>query len=64
MIKKVGPGWAIPATSLLFGICSFGTAFVDNFAQLCGVRFMLGRSRTFPRSLDKVLILTNGKRHF
>ncbi|KAK3116516.1 hypothetical protein LTR53_003060 [Teratosphaeriaceae sp. CCFEE 6253] len=42
LCKKLGPGWFIPATTLLFGICSFGTAFVHNRAQACGVRFLLG----------------------
>lgn len=40
--KWMGPGWFIPAISLGFGICSLGTAFVDNFAQAAGVRFLLG----------------------
>ncbi|KAK5706413.1 hypothetical protein LTR97_001401 [Elasticomyces elasticus] len=40
--KKVGPGWFIPTITLLFGICSIGTAFVHNRAQACGVRFVLG----------------------
>jgi len=38
----MGPGWFIPVISLGFGICSLGTAFVDNFAQAAGVRFLLG----------------------
>ncbi|KAK3673942.1 hypothetical protein LTR78_006144 [Recurvomyces mirabilis] len=42
LCKKLGPGWFIPTTSLLFGICSFGTAFVKTRAQACGVRFLLG----------------------
>ncbi|KAK5654699.1 hypothetical protein OQA88_7023 [Cercophora sp. LCS_1] len=40
--KWMGPGWFIPLISLGFGICSLGTAFVDNFAQCAGVRFLLG----------------------
>ncbi|OQN95594.1 hypothetical protein B0A48_18299 [Cryoendolithus antarcticus] len=42
LCKKIGPGWFIPGTTLLFGICSFGTAFVHNFSAMCGVRFVLG----------------------
>ncbi|KAF2004675.1 MFS general substrate transporter [Amniculicola lignicola CBS 123094] len=42
LCKWVGPGWFIPATSLGFGICSIGTAFVHNKSAVCGVRFLLG----------------------
>ncbi|PSN71387.1 putative MFS transporter [Corynespora cassiicola Philippines] len=42
MCKWMGPGWFIPIISLGFGICSVGTAFVDDFAGVCGVRFLLG----------------------
>jgi len=42
LCKKMGPGWFIPATSLAFGICSLGTAFVNTYSQVCGVRFLLG----------------------
>jgi fucose permease len=42
LCKVIGPGWYIPAISLGFGICSIGTAFVDNFSGICGVRFLLG----------------------
>jgi len=40
--KLVGPGWYIPAISLGFGVCSICTAFVNNFQQAAGVRFLLG----------------------
>ncbi|KAJ4287432.1 hypothetical protein N0V88_007705 [Collariella sp. IMI 366227] len=40
--KWIGPGWFIPAISLGFGIVSVATAFVHNFAQAAGVRFLLG----------------------
>ena len=40
--KLVGPGWFLPATTLGFGICSIGTAFVRTRAQACAVRFLLG----------------------
>lgn len=38
----MGPGWFIPITSLGFGICSIGTAFVHNIHAVSGVRFLLG----------------------
>lgn len=40
--KIIGPGWFLPATTLGFGICSVGTAFVHTRAQACAVRFCLG----------------------
>ncbi|KAL2162288.1 hypothetical protein VTH06DRAFT_7201 [Thermothelomyces fergusii] len=40
--KWLGPGWFIPAISLCFGVISLATAYVDNFAQAAGVRFLLG----------------------
>lgn len=40
--KYIGPGWYIPLMTLLFGICSLGTAFVNTVAQAAGVRFLLG----------------------
>ncbi|KAF7563343.1 hypothetical protein G7046_g776 [Stylonectria norvegica] len=40
--KWLGPGWFIPATSLLFGVSSLATGFVHSRAALCGVRFLLG----------------------
>ncbi|KAL2147517.1 hypothetical protein VTI28DRAFT_8772 [Corynascus sepedonium] len=40
--KWIGPGWFIPAISLGFGVVSLATAFVNNFAQAAGVRFLLG----------------------
>lgn len=38
----MGPGWFLPLTSLLFGVVSIATAFVQNKAAICGVRFLLG----------------------
>lgn len=38
----MGPGWFLPITSLGFGIMSVCMAFVHNFSQACGVRFLLG----------------------
>ncbi|KAK3342708.1 major facilitator superfamily domain-containing protein [Neurospora tetraspora] len=40
--KWMGPGWFLPLTSLGFGIMSVCMAFVNNFSQACGVRFLLG----------------------
>lgn len=42
LCKWMGPGWFLPAITLGFGICSIFTAFVNNLAQACGVRFVLG----------------------
>ncbi|KAK4155594.1 major facilitator superfamily domain-containing protein [Chaetomidium leptoderma] len=42
MCKWVGPGWFIPAISLGFGVSSLLTAFVHNFAEAAGLRFVLG----------------------
>lgn len=40
--KAIGPGWFLPATSLLFGIMTVACAFVQTMPQICGVRFLLG----------------------
>ena len=40
--KWLGPGWFLPATTLAFGICSLGTAFVHDKQSASGVRFLLG----------------------
>lgn len=42
--KWVGPGWWLPGITLGFGVCSIGTAFVDNIHSASGVRFLLGSS--------------------
>ncbi|KAL1954041.1 hypothetical protein VTO42DRAFT_1819 [Malbranchea cinnamomea] len=42
LCKLIGPGWFIPATTLLFGVSSLGTAFVNTVPAACGVRFVLG----------------------
>lgn len=42
LCKWMGPGWFLPLTTLLFGIASLGTAFVETTPQLAGVRFILG----------------------
>ncbi|PYH83757.1 putative MFS transporter [Aspergillus uvarum CBS 121591] len=40
--KLIGPGWFLPAVTVAFGICSLGTAFVQNKQSAAGVRFLLG----------------------
>lgn len=42
MCKWIGPGWFLPAISLGFGVASIATAFVHNFSEAAGVRFVLG----------------------
>ncbi|KAF6809537.1 major facilitator superfamily transporter [Colletotrichum sojae] len=42
LCKAMGPGWCLPLLTLLFGICSVGTAFVNTVPQAMGVRFLLG----------------------
>lgn len=42
LCKWMGPGWFLPLTSLGFGLVSIFTAFVNDTAQICGVRFVLG----------------------
>ncbi|KAL2259525.1 hypothetical protein VTK26DRAFT_6782 [Humicola hyalothermophila] len=42
LCKWLGPGWVLPALSLGFGIASVAMAFVNNFSQAAGVRFLLG----------------------
>lgn len=41
-LKMLGPGWYLPVVTIAFGITSIGTAYVHNFSQLAGVRFLLG----------------------
>ncbi|KAG5978556.1 hypothetical protein E4U55_006063 [Claviceps digitariae] len=50
LIKWMGPGWFLPLATILFGITSITTAFVQNRGQLIGVRFLLGIFETgmFP----------------
>ncbi|KAL2869096.1 putative MFS transporter [Aspergillus lucknowensis] len=40
--KWMGPGWFLPLSTLLFGVTSVATAFVDTIHQASGVRFVLG----------------------
>jgi hypothetical protein len=38
----MGPGWFLPISTLLFGVASIATAFVNTIHQASGVRFVLG----------------------
>lgn len=42
LCKHVGPGWFLPIATILFGVASLATAYVNNYAQMSGVRFLLG----------------------
>ena len=42
LCKYMGPGWFVPLTTLLFGVASLGTAWVNTVPQAAGVRFVLG----------------------
>jgi len=42
LCKYMGPGWFIPLTTILFGVASLGTAWVNTVPQASGVRFILG----------------------
>ncbi|PKS05168.1 hypothetical protein jhhlp_008536 [Lomentospora prolificans] len=42
LCKYMGPGWFIPLTTILFGVASLGTAWVNTVPQASGVRFLLG----------------------
>lgn len=42
LCKYMGPGWFIPITTILFGICSLATAWVKTVPQMMAVRFLLG----------------------
>ncbi|UKZ76194.1 hypothetical protein TrVFT333_003891 [Trichoderma virens FT-333] len=40
--KYIGPGWFLPLTTVLFGVCSLATGYVQTMSQAAGVRFLLG----------------------
>ncbi|KAM5349762.1 hypothetical protein ACJ41O_006267 [Fusarium nematophilum] len=42
LCKIMGPGWFLPLTTLLFGVCTVGTAFVKTRGQIIACRFLLG----------------------
>lgn len=42
LCKFVGPGWFIPVLTVLFGVVSLATGFVQTTSQMMGARFLLG----------------------
>lgn len=42
LCKYIGPGWFLPSATILFGVASLATGYVHNYAQMAGVRFLLG----------------------
>lgn len=42
LCKLVGPGWYLPIATILFGIATLSTAWVQTKGQLIAVRFILG----------------------
>ncbi|KAH0594826.1 hypothetical protein MHUMG1_07661 [Metarhizium humberi] len=42
LCKSMGPGWFLPVATIFFGAVSLATAYVHNFAQMAGVRLLLG----------------------
>ncbi|KAK7210195.1 hypothetical protein V2G26_017373 [Clonostachys chloroleuca] len=42
LCKIIGPGWFLPAMTVMFGICSICNGLVTTKAQAMGVRFILG----------------------
>ncbi|EHK43813.1 uncharacterized protein TrAtP1_008232 [Trichoderma atroviride] len=40
--KYIGPGWFLPLITVLFGVCSLSTAYVNTLGQAAAVRFLLG----------------------
>ncbi|KAK0622775.1 major facilitator superfamily domain-containing protein [Immersiella caudata] len=42
LCKAIGPGWFLPATAFLFGVCSIAMAFIRTVPQAAAIRFLLG----------------------
>ncbi|KAK5657148.1 hypothetical protein OQA88_3205 [Cercophora sp. LCS_1] len=42
LCKAIGPGWFLPSTAFLFGVCSISTAFIHTVPQAGAIRFLLG----------------------
>lgn len=42
LCKKIGPGWYLPAITLIFGGLSIATGYVKSYGAMCGVRALLG----------------------
>lgn len=52
--KWMGPGWFLPVSTVLFGVTSIATAFVNTIHQASGVRFVLG---VFEAGMVSALLL-------
>jgi MFS family permease len=42
LCKYMGPGWFLPISTILFGICTIATSFVQNRTQIIVLRLLLG----------------------
>ncbi|CCF32429.1 Tna1 protein [Colletotrichum higginsianum] len=42
LCKIVGPGWYLPGLTVLFGLFTVASAYVNNYSQLAACRFLLG----------------------
>ncbi|WQF81012.1 Putative major facilitator superfamily, MFS transporter superfamily [Colletotrichum destructivum] len=42
LCKIVGPGWYLPGLTVLFGLLTVASAYVNNYSQLAACRFLLG----------------------
>ncbi|KAH8889240.1 Tna1 protein [Thozetella sp. PMI_491] len=42
LCKYIGPGWFLPILTIMFGLVSIASGWVNNYAQLAAVRFLLG----------------------
>lgn len=42
LCKYMGPGYFLPLATVLFGIASLATGYANNYAQMAGIRFLLG----------------------
>ena len=42
LCKAIGPGWFLPISTILFGVCTVATGWVKTRAQMIGVRVLLG----------------------
>ncbi|KAH7369248.1 Tna1 protein [Plectosphaerella cucumerina] len=42
LCKVVGPGWYLPGLTVLFGLLTVASAYVNNYSQLAACRFLLG----------------------
>ncbi|TLD15420.1 uncharacterized protein PgNI_02140 [Pyricularia grisea] len=42
LCKRVGPGWFLPTITILFGLITIASSWVNSYAQLAVCRFLLG----------------------